>query len=420
MSFADNYFARHRPFVQRIAEAPRGLLSYLVVIPVYLEDEIAETLQSLHEALPPSKPVEVITVVNFPENDSPENKERNLRSYDAIKKMSNRFSDKNLQFHTLFAPDLPVKHAGAGLARKIGMDEAVYRFNQCGNASGFILSLDADTLVDRNYFTSLEEAECEAPHAGGCLYQFAHPCEGDRFEYPVYEAIIRYELHMRYYRHALASTGFPWAEYTLGSNFGVRAGVYAKMGGMNRRKAGEDFYFLNKLYPHVPFLQIRNSTVYPSPRPSLRVPFGTGPVITRALKGIPVMSYAPEAFERLGELFSLVPGLYQVHGKELEKRISGLHSSVLEFLKMSNFNRHLEELHQNTASSGSFQKRFFQWFDSFKIVRFLNRVHESDLHRLPVEQAVVEWFGIRGIRPQGNSALEYLNYFREMDRLRTE
>ena len=41
--------------------------------------------------------------------------------------------------------------------------------------------------------------------------------------------------------------GYPWAMYTVGSAFAVTAEAYVKRGGMNRRQAGEDFYFLQNL-----------------------------------------------------------------------------------------------------------------------------------------------------------------------------
>jgi len=47
---------------------------------------------------------------------------------------------------------------------------------------------------------------------------------------------------------------------------------YIAVRGMNRREAGEDFYFLNKLAKLGDIGQIHATTVYPSARPSRRVP----------------------------------------------------------------------------------------------------------------------------------------------------
>jgi hypothetical protein len=40
---------------------------------------------------------------------------------------------------------------------------------------------------------------------------------------------------------------FSYAYHTVGSAMAVKAYQYVKVGGMNRRQAGEDFYFIQKL-----------------------------------------------------------------------------------------------------------------------------------------------------------------------------
>src|SRR5213594_3575687 len=91
----------------------------------------------------------------------------------------------------------------------------------------------------------------------------------------VAEAIAAYELHLRYYVRALRYAGFPYAHHTIGSCMAVRADVYKKQGGMNKRQAGEDFYFLQKIIPLGHFTDLTETKVIPSSRPSDRVPFGT-------------------------------------------------------------------------------------------------------------------------------------------------
>ena len=50
---------------------------------------------------------------------------------------------------------------GVGLARKTGMDEAVRRFNSIDKPEGVILNLDADCLVEQNYFVSVYDELAE-------------------------------------------------------------------------------------------------------------------------------------------------------------------------------------------------------------------------------------------------------------------
>jgi hypothetical protein len=101
----------------------------------------------------------------------------------------------------------------------------------------------------------------------------------------VFDAVANYELHQRYYLLAVRYTGYPYAFHTVGSCFAVRAEAYCRAGGMSRRQAGEDFYFIQKLAGQGGFTECRSTSVYPSPRPSDRVPFGTGPDISRQIVG---------------------------------------------------------------------------------------------------------------------------------------
>ncbi len=73
---------------------------------------------------------------------------------------------------------------------------------------------------------------------------------------------------------------------------------------MNRRQAGEDFYFIQKLVPAGGYFNLNLTTVFPSPRISSRVPFGTGVTISRmAEAGDDIfLSYNFKAFMELKTL----------------------------------------------------------------------------------------------------------------------
>ena len=99
----------------------------------------------------------------------------------------------------------------------------------------------------------------------------SEPSPFESFEPVVYDAITQYELHLRYYLNAVRSTGYPYAYHTVGSSFTVRADVYCKEGGMNRRQGGEDFYFIQKVAQRGNFSECNATRVVASPRPSDRV-----------------------------------------------------------------------------------------------------------------------------------------------------
>ena len=74
----------------------------------------------------------------------------------------------------------------------------------------------------------------------------------------------------------LSYAGSPYAFHAIGSTMSCTAEAYAAVRGMNRRTAAEDFHFLDKLAKLGRIGHIEKTTVFPSPRTSHRVPFGTG------------------------------------------------------------------------------------------------------------------------------------------------
>ncbi len=419
MTFADKYFRKYKyQGKYKIQEPPSGLLRFIVVIPAYLEDEILNTLTSIRNAHRPEGNTEVIVVVNFSGNDSLVNKERNIKIHELLHQWGFNNSNDKLKFFTVLADNLPAKHAGVGLARKIGMDLAVERFGQINNENGLILSLDADARIDHNYFTAYEEKMHNKNTFGGCIYQFAHDLEGEKYTHEIYSAIAQYELHLRYYKHILDFTGFPYSHYTIGSCFGIKAGLYASHGGMNRRQGGEDFYFLNKVFPNAEFIEINNSCITLSPRPSARVPFGTGPVVTK-LSQQPdeeYTTYNPQAFFELKQVFDSVNKLYQNTITSAENITGSLSPGIRAFLTDQNFPDKLDEIRRNTSSLPSFRKRFFLWFDGFKVVKYLNFVHLKQYKKIPVTEAVVKFLEMTGVSVKGTEIISLLYRFRESDR----
>lgn len=419
MSFADQYLIKHKPFIPAIEEPPSGLLSFIVVLPVYLEDKILDTLENLRNAYLPSGDSEVLIVVNYSETDIEKNKKFNQSTYNELLVWCKLNSTARMRFFPLLAADLPAKHAGAGLARKIGMDQALKRFNHINRPDGLILSLDADTLVERNYFQAIENKMFGISNInyGGCILYFEHPIEGNDYEREVYGAIIQYELHLRYYKYALKLTGFPFYHFTIGSCFGVRAGFYARQGGMNRQKGGEDFYFLHKLFPHKPFVFISETCVYPSPRPSTRVPFGTGPVIAKMVenKENDYLTYSPQAFLDLKVFLLKVPLCFNANLKTINNEINSLSPSIQDFLHENKFEEKMVEIKQNSASEQTFLKRFYQWFDGLMVVKFLNYTHQSYFDKTQVALAIKFFLEMEGIQLIFKNDRKLLLDLRKMD-----
>jgi len=420
MGFADLYLSKQRNFSPHFSHPPSKELRYIVVLPAYCEPDLITSLNSLWKCIRPNGHVEVIIVINSPE-DAPEDVKRN--NTDAAVKVNDWIKDhpdRSFEFLLMLKLDMPVKDAGVGLARKTGMDEALSRFNTLGCRDGIILSFDADSVCDENYFTSIEETlSCHQDVRGFSIY-FEHPVTGNEFPEKTYRGIIAYELHLRYVSLFLRYTGFPYAVHTIGSCFGVRAMTYALQGGMNKRKAGEDFYFLNKIIGSGDFIEINNTCVYPSPRISNRVPFGTGAAIAKymALEKEFYNTYDPNSFMMLRNLFMQIPEFYKISKSGIESRIASLSKPLSGFLGSIDAVNAILEINANSASVKAFIKRFYSWFDAFRIIKFLNYCSQNYTPQIAVRDAVNVYLNTTGITLPHKEAseLEMLFLLRKIER----
>ena len=306
-----SYLDKHRFKQRQISIHPDPNLGMVIVIPCFFEFELIQTLDSLRQCTAPAVSVELIIVINASQNTPSHILHQNVQTSIEVE----NWIQKHRPFfscHYLLLDDLPPKHAGVGLARKIGMDEAVDRFEQLEKDNGIIICLDADTTVQHNYLIEIEAFFNQYPRKEALSIHFEHPLEGEIFEERVYTGITHYELFLRYYIEALRYAGYPFAFHTIGSAMAVRSKAYQKRGGMNRRKAGEDFYFLHKFISQNSLGELNSSWVIPSPRASEKVPFGTGRAIKGWLESTASIypAYHPQIFEEMRQFIGLIPELY--------------------------------------------------------------------------------------------------------------
>lgn len=268
--FMTNYLQQRALYPPLIHNKPSLNLGIIIVIPCYDEDFLLLTLMSLKKCELPDCDTEVIVVINHAVTEKKAVIDRNNATYDQALIWAKNNSKTRLKFHLIYEDKLSKKHAGVGLARKIGMDEACFRLEKIKNKKGIIVGFDADSRCQRNYLVAIENHFRAHPKTPAASIHFEHPVMGIDHENSVYDAIVLYELHLRYYVHAQIFTGFPLAVQTIGSSMAVRSDAYQKQGGMNKRKAGEDFYFLHKFTPLGGYSEIKTTTVIPSPRISHR------------------------------------------------------------------------------------------------------------------------------------------------------
>lgn len=369
-------YLNHHPSYDGFDIVPDSALQIVVVIPVYKEREyLFHTLDSLLQCLKPSGSVEIIMVFNCSERDGEDILKEQIETAQMVRANYGQRFPQWINPVVIEAYNLPKKHFGAGLARKIGMDAASAHFCAIEKPEGIIVTLDADTLVKPDYFRSISSWFSDSSRNGASIY-FEHPLEGESFSPDIYDAITKYELHLRYYLQALRYAGFPYAFHTMGSAMAMRAGAYARIGGMPRKQAGEDFYFLQKLIPLGNFGEITETAVYPSPRPSDRVIFGTGAAISKHVSGDSYVetTYSFSAYNDLKAFLQKKHELYNV--SDYEGWTYELSGPMRSFLLNSGLLSEIDALKSDCSTEKVFNKRFFEVFNAFKIVKYLNYVHE--------------------------------------------
>ena len=366
--YLNNYAVRD----QLIDDLVHDDLGMVVVIPCHNEVTLITALESLFNCDLPPCSVEVITVINASEDAPLSIIEQNKQTLSEAEAWAMLHSKSGLSYHFIEENTLPPKHAGVVLARKIGMDEAVRRLETVNNPKGIIVCFDADAKCTPNYLVEIERHFKTYPKTPACSIHFEHPIEGKEFSKEIYDGIIQYELHLRGYKNGLAYAGLPYAYHTVGSSMAVLSHIYQKQNGMNKRKAGEDFYFLQKLIPLGGFTELTTAKVIPSPRVSDRVPFGTGKAIADyvAAKEQIISSYNSKSYVDLKQFCEVLPDCYD------DYQSVSIPKSIRSFLESMDWERNYNKIRSNSTSKDHFIQLFFKWFNAFKVLKYMHHTRD--------------------------------------------
>lgn len=366
-----------------------------MVIPALAESaHLFATLRSL-AANPPEllSRFLVLVVVNHREDTLSGDREDNHKTLERLAADATEISPLRLAWVDATSPgmEMPAKVGGVGLARKIGLDLALSRLDFTAQ-SPLLISLDADTLVEPSYLPALGRHFLHSK-CGGAVIPFCHR-QGDSPEQQ--QAIDRYELFLRGYVLGLSLAGSPYAFHTVGSAMACTAEAYIRMGGMNRRPAAEDFYFLQQLHRTAGVEQLRGTTVHPSARPSHRVPFGTGLSVSRTLAGDAgeVMFYRPECFRILGSWLEMLTDNLDFNSSSLLAKAAAVSPHLADYLEITGFPGIWEKLRRNHRKEEALRSAFHGWFDGLKTMKLIHHLSALPFPRCEPEEALpplLEW-----------------------------
>jgi hypothetical protein len=383
-----------------------------VVIPALAESQrLFHTLDSL--AANPADQLSrflIVVVVNHREDATPEEKQDNALTLARLRCLE---SPLRLAFIDAATPglELGAKSGGVGMARRIGLDLALPRLQN----NGVMVCLDADTLVRPDYLPAISD-HFAGSRAGGAVIPFSHQKGATAAEE---RAILLYELYLRHYVLGLQWAGSLYGFHCVGSAMACSSAAYLKMGGMNSRRAGEDFYFLQQLQRVSGIAQLTGTTVHPSARSSHRVPFGTGKSISRILSmGEESQTfYRVECFSILKEWLALVEQGAHLSGRQLLEQSAAIDPQLASFLAAESLEQVWDRLRRNSGEREALLNAFHGWFDALKTVRL---VHQLSLlyPRCPAAESLPALLRAGGHHPVEGEA-EQLNLLRVIENVNT-
>ncbi|MGD8779234.1 MAG: hypothetical protein PVH88_09780 [Ignavibacteria bacterium] len=269
---------------------------------------------------------------------------------------------------------LTEKEGGVGLARKIGMDLALEYFDYSKNNKNILFCLDADCTVSKNYFDEVIN-NFNKNNYSAAYVKYEHPLVGEEKNI---KAIVCYEIFLRHYLLGLKTACSPYGFHTIGSTMACNAESYVKIGGMNKRKAAEDFYFMEKLSKVTRINEINTACVYPSGRGSWRVPFGTGQRVNRFLskKQNEYLLYSLDSFLLLKKWLDVFNNDEIFSAEDYVKQIEELHPGLKKFFNEIKFERDWNKIISKLKPKEIIkQKRY--WFDGFKTLKFVHFIRDN-------------------------------------------
>ncbi|MBL1214396.1 MAG: hypothetical protein HND52_13650 [Ignavibacteriae bacterium] len=398
-----------------------GLFKLIIVIPAINEYENLEPLlKSLidNDSNDFSKTLFLFVINNLASSDESV-KENNAKS---LSLLSNIINKQKIKSEKLNSPEkelnialidasskgneLPEKDGGVGLARKMGMDAALNLFDYKSPGKNIIGCLDADCRVSNNYiseiFKNFNTNNLSAAHVN-----FTHPVRGHDKEKA---AIICYEIFLRYYLLGLKTADSPYAFFTIGSTMFCDVESYVKIGGMNKRKAAEDFYFMEKLAKITKIEVIENAWVYPSGRGSWRVPFGTGQRVNRFLEGTheEYTLYSIKSFLVLKDWLKIFMNGEVLKADEYLNEAKKIKKELHQFLIKNNFEKSWNKILANSQNEKQINKQKIIWFDGFRTLKLIHYLRDTCFKNEPMFSQLDKIFELNNAPKKFNSGQELI------------
>jgi len=122
------------------------------------------------------------------------------------------------------------------------------------------------------------------------------------------------------------------------------------------------------------------------------------------------------AFRELRTFFELTDVFFKCSPEQLNEHFNLIPQGLRLFLDQKEWIDKMIEVKNNTSGIESFKKRFYVWFNMFRVVKYLNYVHLDFFEKKPVDSSASELLEIRGITLDLKEPLDLLLYYRSMEK----
>lgn len=359
--------------------------------------DVERFLRSLHNPFSSEgTPLLVVAVINGSPADSNDLKDNNALVLERAQSRS--FLLGKSIYLEVFSSDLTIlwvdrfkdtpfsEKEGVGLARKIGCDMLLSLYAKGRIESPWLWTSDADAELPFDYFIPLASFDGIA----ALHYRYRHQVQ----DFAGAEALILYEIHLRYYCLGLQFAHSPYAFPTIGSCLAVNPLAYAAVRGFPNRQAGEDFHLLNKLRKvgKIHYLNQRNP-LFLEGRFSKRVPFGTGratlDIFDQLSRSQSFHLYHPEVFRILKTLL-LETRDFLADPTLSEDQFCEAFVLKLPEVKLAFEALHLKRLLCESLSRKDIPNRIRHFATSFDALKTLRMIHfvDNQFPKLPWREAL--------------------------------
>jgi len=323
----------------------------------------------------------VILVINRPTNSHPQQIEETIQLLDSTKTLLPDIIDtkENLSWRKA-SPSGPTfllvdrcskilipKQQGVGLARKIGCDIALKLANESVLTTDWVHTTDADAYLPESYF--------DIPYSDCAAMIYAHRYRAA--EDALFQATQIYDARMQDYRVQLEKAGSSYAYNPTGSLLALNLVRYAQARGFPKRAGGEDFYLLNKLQKLGGVKSIDSPEIALECRQSNRVPFGTGPAVSKLMRSASpendAIFYHPACFEIFSNGWQCIRSTSPTNWSVSENMPKEFFSA-LEQIGIQSALKHLTPFYEKDRPQYQYQLSF--WFDAFRTLKTVHYLRD--------------------------------------------